>query len=86
MDFIESLLAGIGVRCVQRPLVFISMGVATLFFAGIAVVVLVMTGVEFGHSDDPLALVTFGGGIAILFGGLAAVSGYMVKRCFDPGG
>ena len=83
MNFIEWLLAGIGIKRVQRPFVFISMGIATLFFGGVAIAALVMFGMEFGKSDDPLGIAILGGGIVILFGALAAISGYMVKRCFD---
>lgn len=84
MDLIESLLTGIGIRGVQRPFVFLTMGVATLFFGGLAVATLVVVGIELGQSDKPLALAALGDGIAVLFGALAAVSGYMVRRCFDP--
>lgn len=83
MDSIEGLLAGLGIRRVQRPLVALAMGVATLFFGGLAVAAMVMVGIELGQSEKPLALAALGGGIAIVFGGLAAVSGYMVKRSFD---
>lgn len=84
MNLIGWLLTGIVTRGAQRPLVLITMVVATLIFGGAAVAALIMVAAGLGQSNNPLALAALGGGFSILFGGLAGAAAYMVMRCFDP--
>ena len=83
MDFIEWMLAGFGVKSLQRPLVFVSMGIATLFFGGLAAGSLILALIDVGRGGSSASLIGVWM-IVIPFSGLAYLSARMAKKCFDP--
>jgi hypothetical protein len=84
MGLIEAILAGIQFERLQKPLVFFTMLIGFIFFgvAGLAMLYGVFEVMLSGKEAELMAILGILSFSLVLFG-LAAVCGYMIKRCFN---
>ncbi len=81
MDPLSGLLALLGVKSLQKPLVFVCMLVAFLAFSAFGILV-VLTGVQEYTPGAPWMPMLSLAGLAALFFGLAGVCFHMMRRSF----
>ena len=80
MGLIESILVGIQIKRLQKPIIFIFMLIGFIVFSlfGVAMIGVGIEGFMVGKGFAPSAGMA---AFSIIFFGLSAVCGYFIKRC-----